>query len=364
MKNPIKIAVAGLGRAGWLIHINDLKFDPRFEIVAVTDPDSVRREEAIAALGCRAYSTVKTLLEDKNIEVVVVATPSVNHFEDASLVLNSGRHCVVEKPMATSYETAVALSHLANQRATRSLFVHHQQPFRGEFAHLRGVIDSRILGEVFHIEACWARYSRRWDWQTLKKNGGGILNNHGSHALSVVLPLLDAPVSSVAADLRNIKDAGDTEDHVNLLLKTEGGRNASVTVTSVSALPATRWRLLGSHGTLTSDGITSTLRYCDPNSLPAIEAIDAPAPGRAYQQEEIRWKEETRPVESAEATEGFYSNVYHVLRENGRMRVRPEDALEIMRVIHLARIDAGRRPPPPSSAGISKTKNAAELLPL
>lgn len=337
--NPIRIGVAGLGRAGWLIHLNELKGDARFRVVAVTDWDADRRQEAIGTFNCQAFASLPELLRESDCEVVVVATPTVHHFSDASLVMESGRHCVLEKPMASTYAEACRLGTLA-RRSKGSLFIHHQQPFRAEFTHLREIMASERLGPIFHLEAYWTRYARRWDWQTLKKNGGGQLNNHGSHALSMVLPLLDSRVTHVTADLRNIKDAGDAEDHVHLFLKTESGRTASITVTSVNALPAVRWTLLGSRGSAHCDGESSHLRYYSADSVPSIRAIDAAAPDRAYQSEQIPWEEEHLKVSDSAGQGSFYSNVHAVIREGNTMKVTPDDALEIMRVANLARQDA------------------------
>jgi len=339
-KSPIRTAVVGLGRAGWLIHLADLKGDSRFRIVAGADGDPERRTEMEREHSCPTFPSLAAMLQAADPELVVIATPTGCHFADAEVVLGSGRHCVLEKPMAANYEDSGKLANLA--RSSRGkLFVHHQQVFRSEFRHLREVIDGGLLGRIFHIEVYWSRYSRRWDWQTLRKNGGGQLNNHGSHALSLLLPLMEGRVSKITADLRNIKDAGDAEDHAFLFLRTDRGMTASVTVTSVCALSAPRWRILGSRGTLQSDGLHSTLRYYDPGALGSIKAIDGAAVGRAYQTEEIPWKQEVREVAATPAAGSFYDNVYDVVRNGLEMMVSVDDALEVMRVIHLAH-ESGR----------------------
>jgi scyllo-inositol 2-dehydrogenase (NADP+) len=332
---PIQIAVVGLGRAGWSIHLDRIKKDSRFQVVSVADPDRARTLEAETVLGCKSHASLDELLRAGEAEVVVIATPSFAHVADASAVIDAGLHCIVEKPIATSYADARRLAAHA-EKAGRLLFVHHQQPFRPEARHLREAIDSGLLGDVFHIDAYWARYNRRSDWQTLRKNGGGQLNNHGSHALSVVLPLLDSPVRKVAADLQNAKDAGDAEDHCQLLLKAENGRSASVTVTSSCALPVTRWRLLGTRGTLSCDGATSTLRYCEAAHMPALTAVDGASKTRAYDKESLPWIETILPVEDKADAGDFYDNVHQVLREGGAMKVTPHDVLEITRVIDEA----------------------------
>ena len=77
--NPIKIAIAGLGRAGWGIHLQTLKNLPEFQVVAAMDFDAERRQEAAEATGARTYDSFEALLTDEAAEVIVVATPNFLH---------------------------------------------------------------------------------------------------------------------------------------------------------------------------------------------------------------------------------------------------------------------------------------------
>jgi predicted dehydrogenase len=60
-------------------------------------------------------------------------------------------------------------------------------------------------------------FTRRNDWQTLAKNGGGLLNNHVIHFLDQILQLLPGNVTQVMGDLQQIASAGDVEDHTKTL---------------------------------------------------------------------------------------------------------------------------------------------------
>ena len=106
MESPIRTAVVGLGRAGWDIHVAQLRQRPDFKIVDVADPDPHRLDEASRALGCGTHSDLAGLLKTSKADLVVIATPSFSHEEDSLKVLKSGRHCLVEKPMAMSFSGA------------------------------------------------------------------------------------------------------------------------------------------------------------------------------------------------------------------------------------------------------------------
>ena len=337
-KDPVAIAIVGLGRAGWSIHVEAVRDRADFRIVDVADLNEERRTEAASELGCATHTDIDSLLAATSAEIVVVATPNFAHEEDGLKILNSGRHCIVEKPMAVTHEGALRLIE-ATGKADRRLFVHHQRRFSDEFQFLRETIDSGVLGRVFEIQLAWCGFARRNDWQTLKKHGGGNLNNTGPHIVDLALNLADGPVSSLMADVRHVKDAGDADDHAHLFMKTESGQVIDVQVTTSRALNGPRTVLMGSQGTLQAmDDKTAGLKFFDPTSLAPLEVIDELAvAGRKYGNDDVLpWQEEERAVSPAKAIGSFHDNIWSVLRENGDMVVKPEEAAEVLRVIEWA----------------------------
>lgn len=244
----INIGILGLGRAGWDIHVSQLRNHPRFRITDVVDPDPARRSQATQDLGCTGHATLEDMLSHGQAQAIVVATPNTMHERDALMVLEAGKHCVVEKPVSLSYQGAFDVARKADELGLH-LFAHHQLLFANEFRFLRGIIDSDILGEIFEIRFSWVSYSRRNDWQTLKANGGGLFNNHSPHALSLMLNLLDSPVEDLSGSLSHIKDAGDADDHAHILLRAANGRTGDVFLSTTCALPQPRFTLLGKNGT-------------------------------------------------------------------------------------------------------------------
>jgi len=333
----VTVGVVGLGRAGWNIHVRALRDNANFQIVEVADPTAERRQEAETELGCRAFESIDQMLEQGSAELIVVATPNPFHESDALKVLASGKHCVLEKPIAMTYSGAKSVVDLAREKNLH-LFVHHQHLFAPEYNFIREVMESGVLGEVFEIRFNWVGYSRRNDWQTLKKNGGGHLNNHGPHALTSMLALLNAPVSALLATSQHIKDAGDAEDHAHLFLQTANGRTGDIFLSTACALPQPKFTVLGSFGTMVSDtGETAKLRFYDPAQAAPLEVIDGPAAGRKYGSgDQLPWQEEERPVQPIADPGTFYGNVSAVMAGSAEIRVTPESALEVTRAIQWA----------------------------
>ncbi len=338
MDRIITVAIVGLGRAGWNLHFKPILSNPVFRIVAVADPLEERRREAIDLTGCDGYPDLITLLKGSNAELVVVATPSFSHYADAKAALQSERHVIVEKPMALYTAEADELVKLARHKGLH-LAVNHSHIHRPEYYHLKEVLSRGILGPLFHLRTFWGNYARRWDWQTLVKNGGGQLNNTAPHVLSLVLPLLGDPVKEVFADLRNIKDAGDAEDHVHLVLRTELGITADVVVSSAIETNLPRWVLCGRYGTATLFTNQLHLKYYDPKAVEPLTILDAAAPERKYLKETLPWQNEIVEL-GCNPNASFHQNIYDVIAKGAEALVSPESAAEVVRVTNLAHRNA------------------------
>lgn len=331
---PITVGIIGLGRAGWSLHLEPISKLEGFKIISVADPVAERTQEAADKVGCQQFGNLDELLQGSDAQLVVIATPSHLHYSDIKKVLSAGRHCVAEKPLALSSKEADELVALAQEKGLQ-LFINHTHLHNPIYNHLQAVVDSGILGPIFHAQINWCSYGRRWDWQTLKKNGGGTLNNTCPHTLSTILPLLGSKVKSVWADLRNIKDAGDAEDHVNVFLKTENGTTGNIVVSTASAIGGNTWSLYGKYGTLVSDGANSKLKYYDPATAAPLSVIDAAAPGRQYLKETLEWVEKTEVVPPSPVPK-FHENILDVLTKGATPIVTAESAAEVVRVTEMA----------------------------
>lgn len=336
MKNqPIRYAVAGLGRSGWNIHVNQIAPRQDAELVAVVDPLRERRQEAADKFGCQIYETFEPMLSQKDVNVVVVATPSAAHAPNSIAALEAGKHVICEKPMAMHQDEADQMIQAAEAN-NRHLFIHQNYRFQSVFTHLQEVIDSGIIGRLYHIRNYNNDFSRRDDWQTLARNGGGVLNNKCTHNLDMIMQLLGGKVVEVMGDLQQIASGGDVEDHAKAFLKADNGCTADMEVTSAQNIAAQMpaWILCGTSGTLTSDGNQSTIRWFDPEEAGQVEVIEGAAKNRAYgsSAKPIDWQEKV--VESKGPNIGnFYDNVTAVLQERSEMYVTPQSVREVLRVM-------------------------------
>jgi predicted dehydrogenase len=339
-----RFAVVGLGRAGWDMHVHQLRGRTDATLAAVVDPVPERRDQAKSEFGCRAFASLADLLNDAaEVDVIVIATPSVDHARDTLACLAAGKHVVVEKPMATTLADADAMI-AAAERANRQLIVHQSYRFYPEFLHLKEIVDSGLIGRLWHVRNYLAAFARRNDWQTLAKNGGGQLNNTAVHFLDQILQILPGRVTRVCGDLQQIASAGDVEDHVKAFLRTDQGATADLEISFAQnvAMPLPKWILCGTHGTVTSDGVRTTVRWFDPAAAPPLTVIDGPARDHKYgNDDKLPWQEKVIEVQPRPHG-AFYGHVTAVLAGRERLRVTPASVRETMRVLEMIRTDAGQ----------------------
>src|SRR2546430_5374481 len=203
---PIRYGIVALGRSGWDIHVAELRNRADAKIVACADPIAERRAQAESELRCKTYPTLAKLLNQDDVEVVVIATPSAQHARDTKKSMAAGKHVVCEKPMASSLaETDSVIK--AAQASGKHLFIHQNYRFFPEFNHLREIVDSGIIGRLFHIRHYQSSFVRRNDWQTLAKNAGGVLNNTCPHFIDVLIQLIGSPIYTIIGDIQQIASA-------------------------------------------------------------------------------------------------------------------------------------------------------------
>ena len=336
---PIRAAVIGLGRAGWNIHVRTMQERVDFNVIAVADPDEDRQRQAKEEAAVQPFDDLSSLLKGCDAELIVVATASADHANHSIAALEAGRHVLTEKPMATTPVDADRML-AAAEKAGKVLTVHQSRRWGEDFVFIQQMLRDERLGNVFFIRSGGYGYRRRNDWQTLRKYGGGLLNNNGVHAVDQCVLLMESPIVDVFGDLQQILQPGDTEDHVKVVMRGENGRVIDLELTGACATPLPSWTLMGTRGSLTvgSEG-TAVLRYAK-DDLQPLEAIDRPlAAGRKYGVEggdEIEFEE----VElEAKATPGpsFYDQLYDAIRHGEPPPVDPTTSRETIRVLSEAR---------------------------
>jgi predicted dehydrogenase len=330
----IRVGIAGLGRSGWDIHARLLEpLQQHYQVAAVVDADPMRRAEAVDRFDCQAYTAYEDLLADPGVELIVVSLPSFLHADASIAALRAGKHVVCEKPMATSLDGADQMVAAAAE-AGRVLTVFQQRRYNADFVKVREVIASGLLGRIVQVRLTESRFSRRWDWQTLQKFGGGSLNNTGPHYLDMALQLFGPAEPQVFCHLDRTLTLGDADDHVKIVLREANSPTIDLEISSCAAYPPETWNIIGTQGGLA--GTTRALRWnwIVPAELPPRTLDVQPTPDRSYNRDELVWHEDSWQLTGTndDNFRGFYTDLFATIRDGAPLVVTPES---VRRVIWL-----------------------------
>jgi predicted dehydrogenase len=188
---PTTVGVAGLGYWGPNLARNFAGL-PGCELRWCADPDPAARERAAAAFrGVRVAEGIDELLADPELDAVAVATPVATHADLARQVLEAGKHCFVEKPLAQSVDEAERAVE-ASQASERILMVGHLLEYHPAVRKLKEIVESGQLGDVRYV------YSHRLNLGKLREDENALWSL-GAHDVSVVLHLAGEEPSYVDA---------------------------------------------------------------------------------------------------------------------------------------------------------------------
>lgn len=339
----IRVGVIGQGRSGHDIHVRALKTMPEmYEIVAVADPLPGRCDDAVEATGCKAYKSYKKMLQRKDLDLVVNASPSHEHVRISKEIMDAGINVLCEKPLARKVSEVDEL--IAKSRETGKLLAIFQQSrFAPYYRQVRKVIDSGVLGRIVLVRIAFNGFGRRWDWQTLQEYNGGNLLNTGPHPLDQALQIFGTDVMpEVTCIMDRANTFGDAEDFVKLILRGKGRPTIDLEISSCDAYPTHTYKIDGTLGGLKGNQKHIEWKYYKPEEAPEQHLTREPLPGRAYCHEELIWHSEEWNVPEEQAdmfawmSKGFYTNLYDALTKGTPLEVTPEHVRQQIAVIEEA----------------------------
>ena len=189
MNKSIGVAIAGLGFAE-SVHIPALTANPEFELIALWHPRESRLKEACDKYQVKGYTDWGSLLEDKQIEAIIIATPPKPRFQLAFEALDAGKHLLLEKPVAMNTKEIQELQKLSLQKKL-SIAVDFEYRAVPLFMQAKRLIDQGFLGEPWLVKFDWLMSSRAdktrpWNWYSQAEEGGGVLGALGTHAFDIL----------------------------------------------------------------------------------------------------------------------------------------------------------------------------------
>jgi predicted dehydrogenase len=242
---PLRLGVAGLGYWGPNLARNFAAIaGVELAWLCDGDPGALGRLTR-AHPAARSTGELQDLLDDPALDAVVLATPVPTHADLAVRVLEAGKHCFVEKPLATTVVDAQRALDAA-ARGERTLMVGHLLEYHPGLRALKGLADSGELGdEIFYI------YGNRLNLGKLRADENALWSL-GAHDVSVVLALAgEEPVEVSAHGASYVRDG--VQDVVFCFLRFDSGLVAHLHLSWLDPHKERRFTVVGSKRMATFD---------------------------------------------------------------------------------------------------------------
>ena len=188
----LKVGLIGYGYWGPNLARNLAEADG-VQLTTIADARPERRQAAERRHpGVKTCADDASLIDSRDVDAVVVATPLATHHSLASAAMNAGKHVLVEKPLAGSRKDAEALASLAEKRGV-CLMVDHTFVYTGAVRKIRSLIDAGDLGQLLYLDSVRVNLG-------LFQQDSNVIWDLAVHDLSVMDHLIDAKPVAVSAD--------------------------------------------------------------------------------------------------------------------------------------------------------------------
>ena len=342
-RRPLRIGIAGLGRAGLLEHLPALRQLPAlYTVAAVCDLMKERRDIVERDFpNVRTYRRIEDMLDDPDIDVIDVALPTLDHVKVAIAALNRNIWTVVETPLATSHDAATRLK--ATSLKTRGkLLPYAPGLFAPDFRLAQMALDDPRLGGVYDVRVRRQDYIRRDDWQCVKRCGGGCAWYDGPDALLQAVTLMRTLPAQLWSELKRVVSLGDAEDFLHIVLKSRGEITADVELCGAHLAPAEpSFTLRGSLGSfyVNPGAAEGTLRVISPRfKFPRRRSsVRTPSLDDMHENLPIENIPLRLPDNSVAGPTAFWRAVYATIRTAAPFPVSLDEAVEVIRYLQLAK---------------------------
>ncbi len=334
----IEVGLVGFGLAGRAFHAPVIRAVPGMHLAAILQRTGNEAEEKYPDL--RVVRNMEELLALREIRLVVIATPNDTHYSLARQCLEAGRDVVVDKPFTTALEEARSLVELA-KKAGRLITVYQNRRFDGDFQTIRKLVAEGTLGRIVRFETNYDRYRPQLKpgaWRETARAGSGILFDIAPHLIDHALVLFGLP-DGVTADVRIERENAVADDAFDIMFHYPGGMRAVLRSSILAAAPRPRFVLHGTQGSF----VKQTFNPLENN----LRQGNIPTQGPWGAEPEQNWgvltvpegdKFSQRRIPSASCDyRDYYANVRDALLGKAEAAVSPEWALNVMRLLEMAR---------------------------
>ncbi len=195
MQKPIVTALLAYGMSGKLFHGPFVHVHPGFHFKGVLEHNTKKVNADYPDV--KSYNTLDEVLNDPEIELVIVNTPSNTHVDYSRRALMAGKDILVEKPFAPTQAEAKEIFDLG-RKLNRKVMVYQNRRFSSDFEVTRDTINSGKLGQIIEMHLRYDRYRAEIGPKVFKETpipAAGIVYDLAAHLLDQAICILGEPLS-------------------------------------------------------------------------------------------------------------------------------------------------------------------------
>ncbi len=225
----IGVCVIGAGRAGMIHARNFARGVANAKLVAVVDPFEEAAQKAMKELEIDVYYLkYEDALQDKNVDAVVVVSPTVYHKDIVVSAAQAGKHILCEKPMAMTVEECDEMNKAVEENKVK-LQIGFMRRFDKNFMYAKERLDAGEIGDVVLVKSLTHGPSipQKWQYDIAKSNGP--LAEVNSHDIDTVRWYTGSEFKEVYAIAGNYRcpeakdEFPDFYDNVSMVASFENG---------------------------------------------------------------------------------------------------------------------------------------------
>jgi len=338
MKNDktIKTGICSYGMSGKLFHAPFIQAHPGFTLSAIVERNKEESRERYP--GSKLYRSVEEMCADKNLQLIIVNTPTHLHYEQVKMALLAGKHVLVEKPFTVNVKDAEELTELAKKQGVH-LTIYQNRRYDGDYRAVKKVVEEKLLGELREVEIRYDRYRPKASGKPHKEGelpGAGIIFDLSPHLVDQALQLFGWP-KALFADVWKMRDDVQAKDYFEMLFYYDKMRvRLKATCIARETIPA--YALHGMKGSFfqeRSDMQEQQLLAGEIPSLTTWAAAPSEPDGLLHTEiagEMVRKQQTSSPGNYM----GLFDDLHKFLTGKGPNPVPPEDGIKTIRIIEAA----------------------------
>ncbi len=288
----MKIGIIGCGLIGNKRARNIQKDD---KILSVCDNNLSLAKELSKKIGCNFTNNYNDLINDKEIELIIIATPNYLIKKIAIQALSNKKHVLSEKPLGRNSSESKAIFSCAkeNERIVYTGFNHRFHP---SIIKAKKIFESGIIGDIVHIHGHYGHGGRKGmekEWRMQKKlSGGGELLDQGVHLIDLAILFLGYP-NKVYGSIDKLVWDTEVEDSSSFILYHQQNKKSLFSVAWIYWKNKFELSIYGKKGYISINGLGGS--YGSEKLILGIRNIEGGKPTVKkfyFSKEDISWRKE------------------------------------------------------------------------